>query len=48
VDQFLRALSDERQRVDSLVLVELMQELTGLAPRMWGTSIIGFGSYHYQ
>lgn len=36
------------RRADALVLVEMMQEITGEPPRMWGPSIIGFGKYHYK
>ncbi len=38
----------EQKRKDSYKLVELMQEVTGQPPKMWGPSIIGFGSYHYK
>lgn len=48
VSSFLEALTDETKREDSLALIELMQNLTGFAPKMWGASIVGFGSYHYQ
>ena len=48
VEQFLNAIADERQRQDSLKLVELMKQVTGLEPRMWGSSIVGFGTYHYK
>jgi len=41
------AKTDQR-REDSVQLVKLMQEFTGYPPRMWGLSMIGFGSYHYQ
>lgn len=47
VDGFLASLSDERQRQESYVLIDLMQRVTGEKPVMWGPSIIGFGSYHY-
>ena len=47
VEHFLAAVPDERKRQDARVLLTLMQELTGEAPRMWGPSIVGFGSYHY-
>jgi hypothetical protein len=36
------------RRRDAARLVELMSRITGTAPRMWGTSIIGFGTYHYR
>jgi Domain of unknown function (DU1801) len=45
VDKFS---SNERKKADSLQLVKIMRELTGLEPKMWGPSIIGFGSYHYK
>ena len=38
----------ERQREDARRLCAMMQEITGKPPAMWGTSIIGFGSYHYR
>ncbi|MBM7614496.1 DUF1801 domain-containing protein [Alkaliphilus hydrothermalis] len=38
----------EQKREDSYELVKLMQEVTGQPPKMWGPSIIGFGSYHYK
>jgi hypothetical protein len=48
VTKFLSKVPDEGQRHDSLVLVDLMQRATGEPPRMWGSSIVGFGSYHYK
>tara|TARA_B100000678_G_scaffold203876_1_gene171614 strand:+ start:621 stop:1040 length:420 start_codon:yes stop_codon:yes gene_type:complete len=45
---FLEALEDENKRKDALALLEMMQEISGCAPKMWGSAIIGFGSYHYQ
>ena len=38
----------EQKRVDSFEIVKLMQKVTGHSPKMWGTSMIGFGSYHYK
>ncbi len=38
----------EQKRTDSYELVKIMQEFTGFEPKMWGASIIGFGSYHYK
>jgi hypothetical protein len=38
----------EQKRTDSIELVKLMQDFTGYEPKMWGASIIGFGSYHYK
>jgi hypothetical protein len=47
VAAFIAALADETRRADAKVLVKLMQSATGEKPKMWGPSIIGFGSYHY-
>lgn len=38
----------EQKKQDSLRLMELMQAWSGFEPKMWGPSIIGFGSYHYK
>ncbi len=43
-----RFANTEQKRKDSLELVKLMQSFTGHKPKMWGPSIIGFGSYHYK
>ena len=48
VDAFLAAIADDRKRSDSELVCRLMAEETGEPPRMWGTSIVGFGSYHYK
>lgn len=48
VHAFLAAVEDERKRQDCYALVELMRKATGEEPRMWGDSIVGFGSYHYK
>ena len=48
VEQFLNSIDDERKRKDSFTILELMKQVTGLEPRMWGSSIVGFGSYHYK
>jgi hypothetical protein len=48
VEDFLNALPDERKRKDSFAIVELMKQVTGLEPTMWGSSIVGFGTYHYK
>jgi hypothetical protein len=47
VTAFVDALPDEGRRADAKALIELMQRVTGEKPKMWGPSIIGFGSYHY-
>ncbi len=47
VKQFIAGLADERTRRDCTALVKIMRTATGSAPRMWGASIVGFGSYRY-
>jgi hypothetical protein len=48
VSDFINQVLDERKRADCYKLIELMQAETGSQPKMWGPSIIGFGSYHYK
>jgi hypothetical protein len=48
VYEFINNVPDERKRQDSFALLELMREVTGEEPKMWGSSIVGFGSYHYK
>lgn len=48
VTAFLEAVPDERKRADAFALLDLMREATGEEPRMWGPSIVGFGTYHYR
>ncbi|CAN5193915.1 hypothetical protein BH11PSE14_BH11PSE14_12780 [soil metagenome] len=48
VDDYLAAISDERRRTDCLELIRLMTTIAKQPARMWGTSIVGFGSYHYR
>jgi hypothetical protein len=48
VDKFLRSIKDEQARADCIKIAELMQKVTKTEPKMWGTSIVGFGSYHYK
>ncbi len=47
VAEFIDALTDQSRRADAKALVKLMQKAAGEKPKMWGPSIIGFGSYHY-
>jgi hypothetical protein len=44
---FLNRVEDARQRADAFRLLDLMREVTGQEPRMWGPTIVGFGEYHY-
>src|SRR4249919_3513874 len=48
VIEFINAVPDEIKRKDSMEIIELMKNETGHEPKMWGPSIIGFGSYHYK
>lgn len=48
VDEFLNSLSDEQKRNDSLEILKMMKQVTREEPKMWGPSIVGFGSYHYR
>lgn len=48
VTEFINAVPDETKRNDSFALLELFSKITGEKPKMWGPSIIGFGSYHYK
>ena len=48
VIEFLGNVDDDRRREDAFALLELMREVTGEKPTMWGPSIVGFGSYHYK
>ena len=47
VEDYLNTVENERKRGDSFAILELMKEVTGEEPVMWGPSIVGFGSYHY-
>ena len=48
VVEFLNTVADEQKRTDCFELLEMMQQITGEEPKMWGASIVGFGSYHYK
>ena len=47
VHDFLNAVENEKRKADSFVVLELMKKITNSDPSMWGTAIIGFGSYQY-
>lgn len=47
VDKFLQGIRDEKKREDCYQILKIMKKATKAEPRMWGTSIIGFGDYHY-
>ena len=48
VEAFLDGIVDERKRQDSYTILTMMQDVTGAKAKMWGDSIVGFGSYHYK
>lgn len=48
VSLFVNQLDSEQKRKDSQVLIDLMSKITNEVPVIWGTSIIGFGTYHYK
>ena len=48
VTAFLNTIDDNTKKEDSFKLLEMIQDITSETPRMWGTSIIGFGTYHYK
>ena len=48
VELFLRNVENDRRREDAFLLLDLFTQVTKMSPKMWGTSIIGFGEYHYK
>lgn len=48
VERFIAQVADEQKRKDSREMIGLMKEITGSEPRMWGSSLVGFGKYHYK
>ncbi len=48
VEDFLNLIEDNQKREDCFEIVKMMKRVTKKEPKMWGPSIIGFGSYHYK
>jgi Domain of unknown function (DU1801) len=48
VSAFLKGIADDARRKDCQTLVRIMKAAVGAAPKMWGSSIVGFGHYHYK
>jgi len=48
VVKFINSIKDESNRNDCFVIMKLMQKITKSEPKMWGSSIVGFGNYHYK
>lgn len=44
----LNKITDEERRSDCILLIKMMTKIVGEKPKLWGTKIIGFGSYHYR
>jgi len=47
VSKFLNAIGDDHKRRDAKIVAKIMKRVTGERPRMWGTSIVGYGDHHY-
>jgi Domain of unknown function (DU1801) len=48
VEDFINTVDDQTRQHDTLTLIKIYSRLTGEQPKMWGSSIIGFGQYHYK
>ncbi len=48
VEDFINSVQDEQKRKDSLAILEMMKEATGEEPKLWGSSLIGFGNRRYK
>jgi hypothetical protein len=48
VEDFLNAVEHPTRKKDGFELLQIMGEITKEKPRMWGSSIVGFGTYHYK
>lgn len=48
VTEFIENVENEKKKADAYQLLEIFEEVTGYKAKMWGPSIIGFGSYHYK
>lgn len=48
VEAFLNGVEDLKKREDSFAILDMMAEITGQPPRMWGDSLVGFGKYQYK
>lgn len=48
VAEFLASFPHEKRRDDAMCVADMMRDVTGVDPRMWGKALIGFDSYHYK
>ncbi|MBS4066750.1 MAG: DUF1801 domain-containing protein, partial [Chitinophagaceae bacterium] len=44
---FIKSIADKQRQIDCVTITDIMTDASGFEPKMWGPSIIGFGSYHY-
>ncbi len=47
VEEYISKIADEKRRKDFSKLVDIFKKESGFEPKMWGTAIVGYGSYHY-
>ena len=48
VPKYMASIPDPSRRAECKLVLKMMREVSGLRPKMWGSSIVGFGSYHYK
>jgi hypothetical protein len=48
VEEFLNTIADETKRRDAFAVLDIMRQITGTQPKLWGSSIVGFGNRHYR
>jgi hypothetical protein len=48
VDDFLASVSHKQRKADATVILDMMKNITGLEPAMWGKTLVGFDTYHYK
>jgi len=48
VEKFLKGIAGKQAREDCFTILEIMKQITKAEPKMWGSSIVGFGTYHYK
>ncbi len=48
VNAFIASVDDDKKKADCFKLIEIMEGITHEPPKMWGSSIVGFGNYHYK
>jgi hypothetical protein len=48
VEEFLNSITNEKRKQDAFIILNLMKKVTNLEPKMWGSSMVGFGKYTYK